>query len=88
MFAVDKLTLLYTTAGKPDRHVEWLISILRQYILKWVLKKVGVFVPVTVLGLPSGERCIKGKQDTVNCNCTVCDFNPWRVLAGANVGIS
>lgn len=28
-----------------------------------------------------GEQCIKGKQDTVNGDCTVCDLNPWRVVA-------
>lgn len=30
----------------------------------------------------SGEWCIKGKQDSVNGNCTVCDFNPRCAVAG------
>lgn len=37
---------------------------------------------VTVQREPSGEWCIKGKQDIVNGDCTACDFNPWSVVAG------
>lgn len=33
-------------------------------------------------GAACAKRCIKGKQDIVNDDCTVCDFNPWRVVAG------
>lgn len=28
------------------------------------------------------EWCVKDKQGTVNGDCTVCDFNPWRVVTG------
>lgn len=35
-----------------------------------------------------GKWCIKGKQDTVNGNCTVCDWNPWCVVGGLMYGLS
>lgn len=53
------------------------------FTLRWVLFKGSApSSAVTVQRAPSGEWCIKGKRDIVNDDCTVCGFDPWRVVAG------
>lgn len=37
--------------------------------------------PATVHNVPRAGWCMEG-HDTVNGNCTVCDFNPWCIVAG------